>query len=277
MKILMVSLAVLLLTVNLIAAPAEAATDQWQAEEFDVEFALPEFNIMEMELPEFPAMERHAYEMLAFAAEDNPERRQRMHKHAERIQLYRLWKIMEDLDLTDDQVDKFFPLMREMGKKEKALARQRHALVKGLREELGKEEPSDSRLKQLLADLNRNARDVVDTKNETIDSGAKILSTRQQARMALELHEVERNIWESIANVRRMPSGRDWAGSGFDKQKLKLDMKQLRENLGRISRELEAKGLPGLDLDIRVESVLGDDEELDIHIIQKDKPKDDDN
>jgi hypothetical protein len=114
---------------------------------------------------------------------------------------------------------------------------------------LGKEESSDSKLKQMLADLKRNTREMLESKNEAIDSGAKILSVQQQARMTLKLHEVERNIWESIAHVRRMPSGRDFGEFGFDKQKLQLNMQQLRENLQRISQELEAKGLPGLELD----------------------------
>ncbi len=249
MKCLTVSLAVLLLAGNLAAAPDEGVKHEARIEWFDVESALPDFAVPEPELPPLPMMEKHEYEMLAYADEDKHERGKKMDKHTERIQLYRLWRIMENLDLTDDQVDKFFPLMRELGKKEKELARQRHTLVTKMREELSKEEPSEAELKKLLADLKRNARQVIETKSEAIDRGAEILSIEQQARMALELGDVERNIWESIARVRHKPGGRSWENSGFDKQKLQGEMRKLRENLKRISKDLEARGLPGLDVD----------------------------
>jgi hypothetical protein len=244
MKMLTVSLA-LLLAATLNSAPAEDVTGEQQVEISDFDFAIPEF-----ELPELEMIDMHEFDMLAFSDEDKHDRGKRMHKHAERIQLYRLWRIMEELDLTEDQVDKFFPLMRGFGKKEKELAHKRQALVKSLREELRKEKSSESQLKQMLTDLKRNATQMIESKNEAIEKGAKILSIEQQARMALKLHEVERNIWESIAHVRRMPSGRDLGESGFDKQKMQLNMQQLRENLNGISKSLEARGFPGFDVDI---------------------------
>jgi len=63
----------------------------------------------------FPEMED--FEFLAMVpkpphkGKDWAERRAR---HEERIGLFRLWRIMEELELSDDKVDKFFPLMRKM-------------------------------------------------------------------------------------------------------------------------------------------------------------------
>ena len=55
----------------------------------------------------------------------------------------------------------------------------------------------------------------------------------------------------------------------FDKQKLQVNMEQMRQNLQRISQELEAKGLPGLDLNFDMK----DNQDAD-KAAGKDKDKD---
>ena len=206
------------------------------------------------ELPEIPKMppgfgmeDEQGMGMFAFADKDKEEVRRERREHAERIQLFRLWKIMEEVDLSDEQVDKFFPLMREYGKQERELAGQRGKLMWALRKELRKDAPSDDSLKETLSKLKVNSRDVIESKNKVIEDAAQILSVRQQAKLALSLHEVERNIWESIARIRHMPvsNQRDF---GIDKEKLHLNMQQLKENLDRIKQEFEAQGLPAPDI-----------------------------
>ena len=205
-------------------------------------------------IPEMPPMfgmnGSDEMELMALAdkeMEGNDENRRDHRKHAERIQLFRLWKIMEEVNLTDEQVDKFFPLMREYGKQERELAGQRGKLLRSLRKELHEEGPSDSKLKETLAQLKDNSRKIVESKNKAIDDAAKILSVQQQAKLALSLHEVERNIWESIARIRHMPVSNQ-RNFDLDKQKLHLNMQQLKENLERIKQEFESQGLPVPDI-----------------------------
>ncbi|MBW7996430.1 MAG: periplasmic heavy metal sensor [Candidatus Glassbacteria bacterium] len=248
-----------------VAGLALCATGGWAAEEKQDEdvadvFQLFEMEIPELELPAMPLPGIEEYGMLAFA--EGRDREDRRHRHAERIQLYRLWKIMEDIDLTDEQVDGFFPLMRQHSKTERELARERNDITRQLKEELAGENPSDSKLNQLLSDLKQNGLKVVESKNKAIDDAAEILNARQRARLALTLNQVERDIWESIARVHYQPRG-GWPPLAFDKQKLEKHMQQLQQNLQRISKELKARGLPGLDLDIELEDLEAEPPEKD--------------
>ena len=136
--------------------------------------------------------------------------------------------------------------MREYGKQERALAGQRGKLLRTLREELGEENPSDDKMSETLVQLKENSRKVVEAKNKAIEDAAKILDVKQQVRLALSLLEVERNIWESIARVRHL-GGTDFKNFDFDKQKLHMNMQQLKEHLDKMQQEFETQGMKAPD------------------------------
>ena len=180
---------------------------------------------------------------------DDREREERMKKHAERIEIFRLWKIMEYLDLSEDQVDEFFPMMRQHGKQERKIAEERGTLIRELQEALRQDIPSKANLRKLIDAVKQNKRRLAEEKEALLEKSAKILSIEQQARMLLGIDKVERKLWESIARVRHHRPGHDIGEPFPDKDKLRGNMEELRKKMERINKELKEKGLPGLDMD----------------------------
>jgi len=174
----------------------------------------------------------------------DPEKRaERRARHEERIGLFRIWRIMEELELNDDQVDKFFPLMRKMMKSERELAGKKRDLVKSLREELKKEKPSEAELKRLMTEIKNQAKLAWQQRVDNQDQFAGLLTVEQQARLLLSLNEVEKDIWESIARVKMAPMIKP--EFKFDREKLDRQMKELRKNLDSLNIRLKLK-LPGI-------------------------------
>jgi len=177
-----------------------------------------------------------------------PEHSELRAKHEKRIGLFRLWRIMNEVDLSDEQVDKFFPLMRKIQKKERELSAERRSLLKGLHEELKKEKPDKEELQRLIAGIKENGRQMWQAKEEAIEKASEILTVEQQARLILAMNRVEKDIWEAIARVR----GRlhEVPGFKFDRDKLPMELRNLRKRLEQMTKELKEKGLLELDTDL---------------------------
>lgn len=164
--------------------------------------------------------------------------------HEERISRFRLWRIMEELELTDDQVDKFFPLMRQMMKKEQELAEKKRGMRKSLREELKKEKPSDKELERLITEIRNQAKLAWQGRENDLDQFAGLLTANQRARLLLALNNVERDVWESIARARMASMFKP--EFKFDRVKIDRQMKELRKNLDSLNIRLKIQGLPGI-------------------------------
>jgi len=175
--------------------------------------------------------------------EGHNERGERRAKHEHRIGLFQVWRIMNEVELTDEQVDKFFPLMRKMMKSERELAGKKRDLVKSLREELKKEKPSEAELKRLMTEIKNQAKLAWQQRVDNQDQFAGLLTVEQQARLLLSLNEVEKDIWESIARVKMAPMIKP--EFKFDREKLDRQMKELRKNLDSLNIRLKLK-LPGI-------------------------------
>ncbi|MFH1068281.1 MAG: hypothetical protein V1794_01560 [Candidatus Glassbacteria bacterium] len=168
-------------------------------------------------------------------------------KHEERIYLFRLWRIMEDVGLTDQQVDQFFPLMRQLQNREKDLAQTRRELLEKLDDELQKEKPADTELKRIMELVKDNYRQTWEARVDIMNQTEKILTVQQQAKLMLSLSRVERDIWDSIARVRHFPV----PDININREQLEKNMENLRENLERLKKELEAQGIsPDIDINL---------------------------
>ncbi len=172
------------------------------------------------------------------------DRSGRRARHEERIGLFRLWRIMEELELNDDQVDKFFPLMRKMIGRERELAGKKRELLKSLRKELKKEEPSDKKLDRLMIEIRNQAKLAWQERVNNLDQFAGLLTVEQRARLFLSLNNVEKDIWESIARVRMGPVIKP--EFKFDKEKFQRQMQKLRIDMDSLNIRLKLEGLPGL-------------------------------
>ena len=204
--------------------------------------ALPDFEFFQENLDDFP-------EFLALAEDDEkvdivkPDRDLGSREgHEERIALFRLWRIMNDVNLTDAQVDKFFPLMRKMQQKERENAKARRALLKNLQDELNKEKPSETGLKSLMDQIKENGHQSWAERRNTLDQVAQYLTLDQQAQLVLSLNRVEQDIWETVARVRNMPHME--GNINFDRENFRQDMDKVRQNLEKMKQELREKGYP---------------------------------
>ena len=159
----------------------------------------------------------------------------------QKIGLFRMWKIINDVNLTDEQVDKFFPLMRDMQKNERELAVQRNSFLKDLRLELDKEKPDEATLRTLITKIEANGHQIWKTKQEAVDKIKIFLTVEQQARFLLSLNSMDRDIWETVARLRGPHSLPDFK---LDQEKFRTNMEDVRKRLDQIKTELKAKGLP---------------------------------
>ena len=211
--------------------------------EEDIDVPLPELSEIagEIDVP-LPGLE-HFDEYLAMVPKPHDRRdwSERRTRHEERIGMFRLWRVMEKLELSDDQVDKFFPLMRQMMKRDQERAKKKRGLLKALREELEKEKPSEAELKRLMNEIKDQARLAWQERTKNLEQFNGLLTLEQRARLLLSMNQVDKDIWESIARVRMSPT--DFK---FDKAKLDLQMKELRNNLDSLNIRLQLKHLPGL-------------------------------
>ena len=184
---------------------------------------------------------------------------ERRARHEERIGLFRLWRIMEELELSDDQVDKFFPLMRNMHKKEQEYTEEIKSRLEILRASLKDEKPYEPAIKELIEGIEKYERLRWEARRDALKEIKGIISIEQQARLLLALNEVEKDIWESIARARMAPFFKQ--EFKFDREELDRHLKELHRNLDSLNIRLKLKGLPGM------ESI----EDIDINIDEKDE------
>ncbi len=257
-----------LLLICIILAPAFALAAQEQegndpALPDSIDVAVDEM-IEEMVESAQPAQD-DALKELKLALTDPHERRgpnagKRRARHEDRIGLFQMWRIMNEVELTDDQVDKFFPLWREVQKQERTLSGERRELVKEMREELKKEEPDEAMLQRLITMIRSKSERIWQIRKNGMDKALELLTVTQKARFLLSVSETEKDLRESIFRVRSLlplmpkaPFALDW-----DSEEFKERMKQFNEKMQRFNERIKKKSLrlQELQLDERLEKAL---------------------
>jgi len=181
-----------------------------------------------------------------------------------------LWRIMNEVELTDDQVDKFFPLWREVQKQERTLSGERRELVKELREELKKEEPDEAMLQRLITMIRSKSERIWEVRKNGIEKALELLTVTQKARFILSMSEVEQDIWRSIRMVRSGLPPKTPLAPYWDSEEFKERMKQFNEKMQRFNERIQEKSqrLRELQLDEKLEKALKKLEE------EKESPED---
>lgn len=179
------------------------------------------------------------------ADKETAERRAR---HEQKISMFRLWRIIEEVDLTDEQVDKVFPLMREMQKEERELTHKRHSLFRNLRKELKEEKPAEAVIQSLVTQIEENDNLIWHAKKDAEKEIMNLLTVPQKARFLLAMNDVERDIWGAIARIKG-PVPPLPEGVPFDREKFQEQMQKVRENLEKMKQDLQGKGLNMPDVD----------------------------
>lgn len=148
-----------------------------------------------------------AFSGLAFAqggrfddSGDRPTRkRDRIHQ---RIELMKMWRLTEALELDQETAAKLFPVLREQEEKERKLRDNGRDILKEMKAELDKEEPDSRALSKLTKQYMQNERDIVDFRGKRLDELSKFLSEEQIAQMMLFVPRFERDMREMICEAR---------------------------------------------------------------------------
>ncbi len=160
--------------------------------------------------------------------------------HEHRIGMFQLWRMMNEVELTDEQVDKFFPLWREVQKQERELGAQRRTLVKDLSKELEKDQPDESVLARLTTQISDNSKAIWEARRSGMERAMKLLTVPQKARFILAMSAADKDLRESIFRVR---SGMSALPAVFDSEEFKEKMQRFNERIQEKSLRLNELGL----------------------------------
>ena len=144
--------------------------------------------------------------ILAFSAEallaQPPPRLEKRKEARERIETLRLWKMIEFLDLTEEQSDQFLPLFHRFQKAQKELQSAARELFGSLKEELESKEPDEEKIKAILTELEKNQEALDEERKNFLIDSRKTLSLIQEARLLLFEQEFEKRLRETIRRLR---------------------------------------------------------------------------
>ena len=129
-------------------------------------------------------------------------------KMKERIELIKMWKLTEALDLDQETAAKLFPLMHEFDVKQRQLHMNRGETIKLMREELKGETADSMALRALIKEFKKNEREMVDLRIERLDSMSEHLSDEQIAKMISLVPKFERGVRELLGDARQMRKDR---------------------------------------------------------------------
>lgn len=131
------------------------------------------------------------------------EERERIRK---RIDLIRMWRLTEDLNLDEETGSKLFPLIRQYEEKRRVLARKREVILFTLKGQLKTGSPHEDRIKGLLKEWEELRAEEQDVNRKEKEDLKGILSIEQQAKYLLFQQEFTKEMRRMIADVREKKS-----------------------------------------------------------------------
>jgi len=122
-----------------------------------------------------------------------PMDEERREELRERIELIWMWKLTEELDLTQEEGATIFPILRQYEEKKRTLRDENRELVREL-DQLIKANASEGKLKKAIGALAENEKKFHQVQEEGFQELEKILSVEQQAKYIVFQAEFRREI-----------------------------------------------------------------------------------
>jgi hypothetical protein len=119
-----------------------------------------------------------------------------------RIALIRMWKLTEELDLTEETGAKLFPILHKYDEKRTELRRERHTIMNQLRKALENVATSDKEIEAAMDKIDENVLAASDLIHQQRQDLKGVLSVRQQAQFILFQTKFHREIRKIIAEAR---------------------------------------------------------------------------
>jgi hypothetical protein len=139
--------------------------------------------------------------------DESPQAIEKRKKIRERIELIRMWKLTDELDLNEETGANLFPLLRKYDEKWMELQRERRNIMKELRKAVEDEATSDEEIEAAMENAEENAAAVSDLLRQQRQELKGILLPRQQAKFILFQRKFQREIRKIIAEARHRRIG----------------------------------------------------------------------
>lgn len=140
---------------------------------------------------------------------------QRRPERAERVlEALLVWRLVDELELTDDQICKVFPPLRALKHARLAFAYRRAALDQELRVLLAERPPDRERVEAKLRELRAAQQEFRQLRAEALDRIRSALTPGQRARFALIQHTFERETLSLLGDVERFVRERSHGPGG---------------------------------------------------------------
>jgi len=142
-----------------------------------------------------------------FGGDETPQPFEKKEKIRKRIELIRMWKLTEALDLTEETGAKLFPILHKYDEKRIELGKERRNVMNQLRKTLQDEATPDEEIEAAMDNVEKNAIAASDLIRQQREELKGILSPRQQAKYILFQREFQREIRKLIAEAKHSRRG----------------------------------------------------------------------
>jgi hypothetical protein len=135
----------------------------------------------------------------------------------EMIHAYRVWKLTEVLDLSDETMPLFFSRLKELEKKEAELVRQEQKGIREIAELLGEEQANQEDLRRALDRYETSRANLMEEIRNLRREAVSLLDTRQRCEYVVFEHGFRAELRDMIERARALRSGQiDRTGTGDD-------------------------------------------------------------
>jgi hypothetical protein len=124
-------------------------------------------------------------------------------KIRERLQTIKIWRLTEEVGLTSEQSEKFFPLYNQHQKAIDELEFKRGEILNRLEEMTEDDKTEDGLISGAIRELEENSQRMTQERNRFIDQISSVLDTRQKARWLVFEDRFRQRIQEIIQDIRR--------------------------------------------------------------------------
>ncbi|OGC76760.1 MAG: hypothetical protein A2145_01245 [candidate division Zixibacteria bacterium RBG_16_40_9] len=159
-------------------------------------------------------------------AGEPPEMAEKMH---DRVESLRIWKLLEILDLTEEQSNVFLPAFREFQKNEGNYNQNRRELLDQLQKSL--EDKDQRKMSEIVSKLKQNRLQMEQNRVQFLSKVDKILSPEQQAKFLLFQNRFEGRLRTEIMELRQPQIYKH-----LQKPFLELELKTLNDRLQKLHK-----------------------------------------
>lgn len=135
-----------------------------------------------------------------WAAPRGPQERRR------ELEMLRMWRLTKELDLSEEEAAKVFPLLGRYSRKRQQLQSQRWRLLRELRELLDEEAPPEQ-LEEKMRQIEAKTRELEELRWKEWQEIKRILSPEKQARYLLFHERFVRDLWKILRKGPRRTKG----------------------------------------------------------------------